>query len=420
MHRRWFGAVVTAALVVAGAPAGAAGTQEAPPGQILYVRGESFSSVIHAVNPDGTDDEAIDPAGHGGSFMHAPDWSPDGTRIVYETAYGGDFYVLDLSGAEPELVDSLPIEGSDPKWSPGADRFVYFATAPNNPGTGSGSQVFTVPVGGGTPTQVTAGNDTGDVGSVGNQRAYDPDWSSDGRIVFARQWTTVVCCTPTGMNYGEVGYALSTMAADGSDVQDLATSTEDAFAHPEYSPDGKWLAYDHDAGNDGDRDIVVRNVATGVETVLTDGGDPSWSPDGTEIAYSLGLDVLRISIEGGAPFNVTEPTGQCRGNFFCGSPAWQPSGGDNERAVSIDVSGDRAEGKVTVDGFAGCRKNVPVKLQRKTQKGWKTTDSTTTDSKGRYSAPLDKKGKYRARAPELTKAGEVCLAATSKVVKYPG
>ena len=80
-----------------------------------------------------------------------------------------------------------------------------------------------------------------------------------------------------------------------------------------------------------------------------------------------------------------------------------------------------AKGVVSAsDGFTACTASVPVKIQRKTSRGWKNVGSTTTDASGLYKKKIkDKPGKYRAKAPKVTfNAGaDICSAATSPVRK---
>lgn len=398
--------------------------EDVPPGSIAYIRGHSFSSVLHTVDADGTGDMAIDPAGQGGDFMHAPDWSPDGTHIAFGTAYNNDIYVLDVSGEIPEPVDDLDISGDDPKWSPTGDRFALVAQGPDLDGEGSRSQVFVVNVDGSSLTQVTFGQDTTDEpGSVGNHTAGSPTWSPGGQIVYVRSFDTVYCCTPTSLNTSFRTYELVLMDADGSDPVILASDSAttaglpaNPYGNPDFSPDGRTLVYDHDVDDDGMRDIVLRDMKDGSESVLTAGADPSFSPDGNHVAYTAGLDVWRVGVDGGDPVNVTEPTEQCRGDFFCGSPAWQPVDLEHQRKVTLEVSGGRASGAVKVpDGYVTCSKSVPVKVQRKSAKGWRKIASTMTNAKSKFNVEIGaKKGSYRAKAPEKEKGGQVCLAATSK------
>ena len=50
----------------------------------------------------------------------APAWSPDGTRIAFQSIRGGnsDIYVMVADGANPINLTNHPAEHSDPAWGP--------------------------------------------------------------------------------------------------------------------------------------------------------------------------------------------------------------------------------------------------------------------------------------------------------------
>jgi hypothetical protein len=77
-----------------------------------------------------------------------------------------------------------------------------------------------------------------------------------------------------------------------------------------------------------------------------------------------------------------------------------------------------ANGRVVGDE-PQCVANVKVKLQKKTENGWKTKASDRTTELGRYHMVVnDRPGRYRTLAPKLVLSnGDVCLKAVSVVLR---
>jgi hypothetical protein len=88
------------------------------------------------------------------------------------------------------------------------------------------------------------------------------------------------------------------------------------------------------------------------------------------------------------------------------------------RAVSINLSGSKAKGKISVtDGFSSCGASVPVRVQHREHSKWTTVAGVLTKVDGSYKAVgLHDRGKYRAVAKKTKLgSGDICLKDISPV-----
>jgi Tol biopolymer transport system component len=126
-----------------------------------------------------------------------------------------------------------------------------------------------------------------------------------------------------------------TSTTTGTSVKKLTASGKNY--RPHWSPDGKRIAYVHEAPA-GSRDIWVMNANGAAKTRVTHVGDttePSWSPDGKWLAfgaagtppYSSSSDYPLRKIRSTAPFGkpVVLPTGDNEARV-AGTLAWSPDG----------------------------------------------------------------------------------------------
>jgi len=169
-----------------------------------------------------------------------------------------------------------------------------------------------------------------------NNQGYDgePSWSPDGtRLAF------VSARERSAQNELLEKVDVYIMNADGANVVRVTTT---GFArNPTWSADGRTLAYRYDAYPYGAGDIAVINVDIGESSrnylglKSLDVAEPTWSPDGTRIAFVsrktwwMGSDILSVRPDGSA---IATVLGRTAGNFGAGrvigfsSPSWSPDG----------------------------------------------------------------------------------------------
>jgi TolB protein len=139
--------------------------------------------------------------------------------------------------------------------------------------------------------------------------------------------------------------------ADGTDLTRLTRSPWPEF-DPTWSPDGTQIAFRSERG--GDPEIWVMNADGSGRRWLTRGLSPAWSPDGSKIAYASPGDILCPPGQGlrcsGLSIMNADGSRQHRVPNTDGGeyPSWSP---DGERiAFNSNLSGDHAMYIVDVDG----------------------------------------------------------------------
>jgi Tol biopolymer transport system component len=130
----------------------------------------------------------------------------------------------------------------------------------------------------------------------------------------------------------ETGWEIFVMDADGSNQVNL-TNNPDFAAAPEWSPDGKQIAFESDRDFDIDPTeftfeiLVMQADGTGIFNITNHDADdefPSWSPDGSRIAFQTnrigGLEIFLMDPSGENLVNLTNHPAADFG------AAWSPDG----------------------------------------------------------------------------------------------
>ena len=127
---------------------------------------------------------------------------------------------------------------------------------------------------------------------------------------------------------------IATMNHDGTGVARVAT-TPDVEFEPTVAPSRLQLAFTVDAGgvqqiyridSDGTDRIALTSAAS-------DSGDPTWSPDGSKIAFSVAGELFTMNPDGTGEVNLTNTPGSAEYG-----PNWSPDG-SSSRSLQMAASG---------------------------------------------------------------------------------
>ena len=273
---------------------------------------------VWLVRPDGSDRHQLE-TGLDGQQEH-PDWSPDGSRIVFDHWYVDpalpgdslDLWTMNADGSDPTRIASCEPpcrQLAYPSWSPDGSEIVLIRFEDD---TGP-SAIEILDLDSGTRRVVLESTD----GSVVYQV---PRWSPDGQSI-AFTLETYSDATETTL----VASAIAVIHSDGSDGDRPLLITPPALlaAESDWHPtDARIVFRSHfDPSEPKDRTLATDIYSVGSDgtglTNLTNLGlgdlraiQPSWTPDGKEIVFTQvdgfgGAQIPAIARMGADGTNVT-------------------------------------------------------------------------------------------------------------------
>ena len=244
-------------------PLSAGAASWSPDGSMLAYSYIGGPENIYIVNADGTDIRLI-VVREQRDFR--PEWSPDGSHLVFTTVIDGVHAIVrvDVDGGNLEQVTRLEEAAGDPDYSPDGTRLLYFTDEP------LARDLFVRDVASGKVTTLT---DTPDFEET------SPRWAPDGRrIVFVGK-------KPGDSTESDI-WVLDTETGERRNLTDTPETGE---FHPDFSSDGARVVYIR--VEDGSFAVAVRDVGSGEESIIAPGNgfavlDPHFSPDDSKVSFT--------------------------------------------------------------------------------------------------------------------------------------
>ncbi len=333
------GLIALILLAAVGAMAGAGSAT--PPGKnglIAFTRNADPSGTtgsIYVIDANGKGERRLTRAPVGARDTQ-PDWSPDGSRIVFERQNGDkpwDIFTVrpdgsDLTQLEPRCPSDIPKdqicgEEGNPAWSPDGKR-IAFNYAYGKLKFINGVEWIEV---GSVAVMNADGSDVRQLTQLERPTSSEdgqPVWSPNGKqIAFVRLNSTA---KPRNRQ------AIFVMNADGSGVRRVTPWQMQAGDHPDWSPDGKWILFrSPEPGGFAGTDLYrVRPDGTGLQQLTKYAQEvevlsASYAPDGKSIVFSRtgrgGLPDLFVMRSDGTKLRPLTRTAK-----WDSAPDWGPAG----------------------------------------------------------------------------------------------
>lgn len=233
---------------------------------------------------------------HDSAVCLSPSWSVDGGSVVYTSYFGGGphVYLVDLARKSRRKVSGFPGLNAGASFSPDGSLLALALSKDGNP------EIYTMMPGGKRLKRLTVTRQAAEA---------SPVWSPDGRSI---AYVSDRSGSPQ----------IYVKGADGGRDRRVSNIGGENVA-PDWSSDGKLVWASRRSGR---YELVVLDPKKGREVQLTSDGfdyeDPSWAPDGRHIACSrtsgYHSEVYLLDTLGDRPIRLTTISGEWY------SPSWSP------------------------------------------------------------------------------------------------
>ena len=292
-------------------------------GAFAYVPASALSAdqMLVWVDRDGT----VRPATEERRRYSQPELSPDGQRVAVRIEdERSDIWVLELErGTLTKVTFTEGIDGS-PVWASDGDRLLFTTEA-----GGPAFDLFW-----------TASDGSGEAEElyVTQYDKYPRSLSPDDALLAFRE-----------SHPDTSGDIWILPLEEGGELQPFVRTPFNEV-EPEFSPDGRWVAY---ASNESGRfEIFVQAYpGPGGKTLISpDGGsEPRWAKDGRELVYRNGRQMIAVEIEGGEELTAGVPTALFEGDFLADEASRDYDvTADGEQFIMVADDPDAAEPHIEV------------------------------------------------------------------------
>jgi len=293
------------------------------------------------VRPDGTGLRKLAIEG----WVEYPQFSPDGTRIVYESASGSnyDVYIADIATGARTRLTSSPAADGWPAWSPDGTTIAFTSTRDDCAEAARDQDCWRTGNAGDHRDLWLIGADGSNERRVTPEHGQFIDWSPDGRYLLVLDWSSDTSSDEV------IFYDLRADKIDGR----VEVSTWPA--HSVFSPDGKRLYVSGETA--GDLTVIDVTTRTTLARHVHGGGDAmglAMAADGKVLYAAAGENktILKIDTATSKPVGtialpgiVHESTLTLDGRFLYTTLR------KNNKIVVIDTATDKIVATIPQKGF---------------------------------------------------------------------
>jgi Tol biopolymer transport system component len=215
--------------------------------------------------------------------LSEPELSPNGARLAYQSeGANGVPQIFVLEDGRARQLTQLPGGAMEPTWSPDGSQIAFAARSREGEEEGNDTDIFVMDADGSNVRRLA--------GTPADEG--QPDWSPDGsRIAFNSR---LEISYPSSLARREIWVVF---VHDGELTPLVRAEEQWSGGDPAWSPDGQWIAYTRFPACCPFNDLmhsaplwVMRSDGTEQRALSQERFgechfDPSWSPDGSSIAF---------------------------------------------------------------------------------------------------------------------------------------